>query len=43
MRNIPITVTINQILNTGFFSDKLQIAKVISRYKKDNETYFANY
>ncbi len=39
----PITVIINQMLNTGNFTDKLKIAKVIPIYKKDNKTCFANY
>ena len=30
----PITLTINQILATGIFPDKLKLAKVIPLYKK---------
>ncbi len=30
----PITIIINQMINTGIFSDMLKIAKVIPFYKK---------
>ncbi len=39
----PITVIINQMLNTGIFPDKLKIAKVIPLFKKDDENLFTNY
>ncbi len=39
----PITLIINQMLNTGIFPDKLKIAKIIPIYKKDDETLFTNY
>ncbi len=39
----PITLIINQMLNTGIFPDKLNIAKVIPIYKKDDKTLFTNY
>ncbi len=39
----PITVIINQMLNTGIFPNKLKIAKVIPIFKKDNKTCFTNY
>ncbi len=39
----PITLVINQMLNTDIFPDKLKIAKIISIYKKDDETLFTNY
>ncbi len=31
------------MLKTATFPDKLKIAKVISLYKKDDETFFSNY
>ncbi len=39
----PVTLIINQMLNTGIFPDKLKIAKLIPLYKKDEETVFTNY
>ncbi len=39
----PITILINQMLNTGMFPDLLKIAKVVLVYKKDDETQFNNY
>ncbi len=39
----PITLIINQMLNTGIFPDKLKIAKIIPIHKKDDETLFNNY
>ncbi len=39
----PITLIINQMLNTGIFPDKLKIAKVVPIYKKEDETLFTNY
>ena len=33
---------INQVLNTGIFPDKLQIAKVIPIYKKGEPQLFEN-
>jgi hypothetical protein len=39
----PITLIINQMLNTGIFPDKLKIAKIMPIHKKDDETLFTNY
>ncbi len=39
----PITLIINQMLNTGIFPDKLKIAKILPIYKKDDQTLFTNY
>ncbi len=39
----PITLIINQMLNTGVFPDKLKIAKINPIFKKDDETLFTNY
>ncbi len=39
----PITIIINQMINTGIFPDKLKIGKFIPIFKKDNETQFTNY
>ena len=39
----PLTVTINQSLNTGIFPDRLKIAKVIPLFKKDDNHEFGNY
>ena len=39
----PITVIINQMLNTGIFPDKLKIAKIKPLYKKGDKSNFNNY
>ncbi len=39
----PVTLIINQMLNTGIFPDKLKIAKIIPIHKKGDETLFTNY
>ena len=39
----PLTLLINQVLNTGIFPDELNIAKVIPIFKKDDPTLFKNY
>ncbi len=39
----PLTIIINQMINTGIFPDKLKIAKIVPIYKKDDETQFTNY
>ena len=39
----PSTIIINQILESGFFSDKLKIAKVIPLFKKGDPTLLTNY
>jgi hypothetical protein len=39
----PLTLIINQSLNTGIFPDELKTAKVIPLHKKDDETIFTNY
>ncbi len=39
----PKMIAINQVINTGIFSDKLKMAKIISIFKKDDETQFTNY
>ena len=39
----PITIIINQMLNSGIFPDKLKIAKINPIFKKDDETLFTNY
>ena len=39
----PITLIINQSLNTGVFPSKLKIAKVIPVYKKGNKLSLENY
>ena len=39
----PLTLLINQVLNTGIFPDEIKIAKVIPIFKKDDPTLFKNY
>ena len=39
----PLTIIINQMLNTGIFPEKLKISKVVPLYKKDNKKTFSNY
>ncbi len=39
----PLTLIINQMLNTGIFPDQLKLAKVCPIYKKDDEKLFTNY
>ena len=39
----PLTLIINQILNTGVFPSQLKIAKVIPIFKKDDNKLFNNY
>ncbi len=39
----PITIIINQMINTGIFPDQLKIAKITPIFKKDDETQFTNY
>ena len=39
----PLTLIINQIINTGVFPNKLKIAKIIPIFKKDDRTLFTNY
>ena len=39
----PLTLLINQVLNTGTFPDKLKIAKVEPMFKKGDPSLFENY
>ena len=39
----PITLIVNQMLTTGIFPDKLNIAKVIPLFKKGDKSIFSNY
>ena len=39
----PITIIINQMLETGVFPDKLKVAKVIPLFKKGDPTRLTNY
>ena len=39
----PLSIIMNQILNSGIFPEKLKIAKVIPIYKKDDNKLFNNY
>ncbi len=39
----PITIIINQMLNTGICQDKLKIVKITPIFKKDDKTLFPNY
>lgn len=39
----PLSIVINQCLNSGIFPEKLKIAKVIPLYKKDDVNIFTNY
>ena len=39
----PLTLIINQSLNTGIFPEKLKIAKVLPIFKKDDEFLLNNY
>ena len=39
----PLTLLINQVLNTEQFPDKLKVAKVIPIFKKNDPTLFTNY
>ena len=39
----PLTILINQILNTGIFPDKMKIAKVIPIFNNEDQTSFCNY
>ena len=39
----PLTLIINQMLNTGIFPDNLKIAKIVPFYKKGDDGLFTNY
>ena len=39
----PLTLLINQVLYSGVFPDKLNIAKGIPTFKKDDPSLFENY
>ena len=39
----PLTLIINQIINTGVFPNKLKIAKITPIFIKDDRTLFTNY
>ncbi len=39
----PLTLVINQVINTGIFPDTLKLAKVIPIFKKDDPSVFKNY
>ena len=41
--NLPLTLIINKILDTGVFPDNLKIAKIIPIFKKDDRTVFNKY
>ena len=39
----PVTLIINQMINTGIFPDKLKLAKIIPLYKKGEKSLVNNY
>ena len=39
----PLSLIINQIINTGVFPNKLNISKTTPLFKKDDRTLFTNY
>ena len=41
--NKPLTIIINQMLETGLLPDKLKIAEVIPLFKKGDPTLLTNY
>ena len=43
IKSLTLLIMINQVLNTGIFTDKLNIAKVIPIYKKGDSQLFENY